>query len=95
MSLKEYHNIKTKVPVECSVTCIHTVLLAVRCFYESNNYEDCITKAIMASRDADTCAAIAGGFAAVYYKSFNINTEYTWENKYKEEINIIINSLGE
>lgn len=92
LSLKEYHNIKTKIPVEFSVTCMHTVPLAVRCFYESRNFEDCITKAIMASMDADTCAAIAGSLAAVYYKTFNANTTYAWGNKYKEEINAMINN---
>ena len=52
----------------------------------------CITKAIMASMDADTCAAIAGSLAAVYYKTFNANTTYAWGNKYKEEINAMINN---
>jgi hypothetical protein len=27
-------------PIECSVTCMHTVSLVVRCFYEIKNYED-------------------------------------------------------
>lgn len=94
MTLKEYNEIRTKIPIEYSVTCMHTVPLAIRCFYESRNFEDCIVKAIMASMDADTCAAIAGCMAAVYYKSFNVNTTYAWENKYKEEINTIINNLG-
>ena len=79
-------------PIECSVICMHTVPLAVRYFYGSKKYEDCITKTIIASRDANTCAAIAGGSTTIYYKYFNANTACTWENKYKEEINIMINN---
>lgn len=68
---------------------MHTVPLAIRCFYESNNYEDCITKAIMNSMDADTCAAIAGCLASVYYKKFNINTVNAWNNYKKDIIDMI------
>ena len=37
-------------------------------FLESDNYEDCIRKAVSLGGDADTMACIAGGIAEAYYK---------------------------
>lgn len=39
--------------------------------------------------DADTCAAIAGCLASVYYKKFNINTVNAWNNYKKDIIDMI------
>ena len=89
LTLDEYEKIRKRISTIYSVTCMHTVPLAIRCFYESNNYEDCITKAIMNSMDADTCAAIAGCLASVYYKKFNINTVNAWNNYKKDIIDMI------
>ena len=89
LTLDEYEKTRKRISTLYSVTCMHTVPLAIRCFYESNNYEDCITKAIMTSMDADTCAAIAGCLASVYYKKFNINTVNAWNNYKKDIIDMI------
>ena len=89
LTLDEYEKIRKRISTIYSVTCMHTVPLAIRCFYESDNYEDCITKAIMTSMDADTCAAIAGCLASVYYKKFNINTVNAWNNYKKDIIDMI------
>lgn len=48
-------------------TCMGTVPVAIRCFLESTNYEDCIRKAVSLGGDADTLACIAGGIAEAYY----------------------------
>ena len=89
LTLDEYEKIRKRISTIYSVTCMHTVPLAIRCFYESDNYEDCITKAIMTSMDADTCAAIAGCLASVYYKKLNINTVNAWNNYKKNIIDMI------
>lgn len=46
----------------------YSVPPAIRAFLESENYEDCIRKAISLGGDADTMACIAGGIAEAYYK---------------------------
>lgn len=48
-------------------TCMGTVPAAIRCFYESKNYEDCIRLAVSLGGDADTLACIAGAIAEAHY----------------------------
>ena len=52
---------------EFDVTCQGTVPPALVAFYESQNYEDAIRKAISLGGDADTLAAISGSIAEAYY----------------------------
>ena len=40
---------------------------ALECFYESNDFEDCIRNAISIGGDSDTIGAIVGGLAEAYY----------------------------
>lgn len=54
-------------PYEFHVLCQNTVPEALVCFFESESYEDCIARAILTNRDADTAAAIAGAVAGAYY----------------------------
>jgi ADP-ribosylglycohydrolase len=49
------------------VSCQGSVPEAITCFLESQNYEDCIRKAIFLGGDADTQACIAGGLAQAFY----------------------------
>lgn len=48
-------------------TCMGTVPAAVRCFYDSTDYVDCIRKAVALGGDADTLACIAGAIAEAHY----------------------------
>lgn len=48
-------------------TCQETVPWALRCFLESDNFEDAIRKAVMARGDTDTKAAITGSMAEAYF----------------------------
>ena len=50
-----------------NVICQTTVPEALICFFESDNYEDCIKKAMLANKDTDTAAAVAGAVAGAYY----------------------------
>ncbi len=46
-----------------SEICQTTVPEALICFFESESYEDCIMKAMLTNKDADTAAAVAGAVA--------------------------------
>ena len=50
-----------------SATCQLSVPLAVRCFYDSNSYEDCMRKVISINCDGDTVCAMSGAIAENYY----------------------------
>ena len=49
-------------------SCQETVPWAIRCFLESNSFEDAIRKAVMAQGDTDTKAAITGSIAEAFYE---------------------------
>ncbi|MBQ8046561.1 MAG: ADP-ribosylglycohydrolase family protein [Prevotella sp.] len=49
-------------------TCQETVPWAIRCFLESNSFEDAIRIAVLAQGDTDTKAAITGAIAEAYYE---------------------------
>ena len=49
-------------------TCMETVPMAIRCFLESQNFEEAIRYAVMADGDTDTKAAITGTLAEAFYE---------------------------
>lgn len=48
-------------------TCQVTIPQAIRCFLESNNFEDAIRNAVSIGGDTDTIAAMTGALAEAYY----------------------------
>jgi len=52
---------------EFDVSCQGSVPEAIIAFLESDNFEDCIRKAISIGGDSDTIAAMAGGIAEAFY----------------------------
>ncbi|MDR1705019.1 MAG: ADP-ribosylglycohydrolase family protein [Clostridiales bacterium] len=52
---------------EFNETCQETVPQAIKCFLESDSFEDAIRTAISIGGDSDTVAAITGGIAGAYY----------------------------
>lgn len=48
-------------------SCQETVPWAIRCFLDSESFEDAIRKAVMAGGDTDTKAAICGSIAEAFY----------------------------
>lgn len=57
-------------------TCQGSVPAAMRCFYESEDYESFIRNIYSLECDSDTFGAIAGGVAEEYYHGFgNINAD--------------------
>ena len=49
-------------------TCQETVPMAIRCFLESQNFEDAIRIAVLADGDTDTKADITGALAEAFYE---------------------------
>ena len=49
-------------------TCMETVPMAIRCFLESEDFEDAIRIAVLADGDTDTKAAITGTIAEAFYE---------------------------
>lgn len=50
-------------------TCQETVPNAIRCFIDSNDFEEAIRLAVMCDGDTDTKAAITGSIAEAYYSA--------------------------
>lgn len=53
---------------EWNGVCQNTVPLAIICFLDSVDYEDCLRKTVSLGGDSDTNACIAGGIAEAYYR---------------------------
>lgn len=47
--------------------CVNTLKSALWSFFDTNNYKDCILKAVNLGDDTDTTACVAGGLAGTYY----------------------------
>lgn len=52
---------------EFDVSCAGTVPPAIRCFLESENFEETVRNAVSLGGDSDTLASIAGAIADAYY----------------------------
>ena len=68
---------------------VHSLEAAIWCLLTTNNYKDCVLKAVNLGNDTDTTAAIAGGLAGALYGYNAIPEE--WRNtllrrKYIEEL---------
>lgn len=46
---------------------VETLEAAIWCLLNTNNYEECVLKAVNLGYDTDTTAAVAGGLAGLYY----------------------------
>lgn len=52
---------------------VDTLEAAVWCFLNTDNYKDCVLKAVNLGEDTDTVAAVAGGLAGIYYGMYTDN----------------------
>ncbi|MCH5163963.1 MAG: ADP-ribosylglycohydrolase family protein [Clostridiales bacterium] len=55
---------------------VDTLEAALWCFYGTENYKDCVLKAVNLGRDTDTVAAVAGSLAGLYYGKQSIPFEW-------------------
>lgn len=46
---------------------LNTFMISLYCFLKTENYKDCVTKAIFIGGDTDTQGAVTGSLAGVYY----------------------------
>lgn len=56
-------------------TCMGSVPVAMRCFYESDSYENFIRNVIRLKCDSDTLGDIGGGVAEEFYHGVRFDTE--------------------
>lgn len=66
------------------VTCMGSVPVAMRCFYESDDFESMMRLLYRLECDMDTLGAIAGGVAEEYYHGTGLDTD-TILKKYLDE----------
>lgn len=65
---------------EWDISCMGSVPVAMRCFYESTDYESFIRNVFSLDCDIDTLGAIGGGVAEEFYNGFgHINADYILE----------------
>ena len=57
------------------VSCMTSVPLAMRCFYESDSFESFMRNIFRLNCDSDTFGAIAGGVAEEYYHGFGFDPD--------------------
>ena len=55
---------------------VDTLEAAIWCLLNTNNYSDCVLKAVNLGSDTDTVAAVAGGLAGIVYGIDNIPSEW-------------------
>lgn len=65
---------------------VDTLEAATWCLLNTENYKDCVLKAVNLGEDTDTVAAVAGGLAGILYGYDNIPTEWINALAKKEEI---------
>ena len=71
--------------------CSDTVPAAMRCFYESNDYESFMRNIFSFECDSDTFGAIAGGVAEEFYHGFgNLDAEGIVKTYLSEELKVIL-----
>lgn len=80
----EFINMKREY-IKSSGYVIDTLEAAIWCFMNTNNYSDCVLKAVNLGEDTDTVGAVAGGIAGIYY-GINEDTgiPLKWINKLRD-----------
>ena len=55
---------------------VDTLEAAVWCFLNTENYKECVLKAVNLGDDTDAVGAVAGGLAGLYYRIETIPSEW-------------------
>lgn len=72
---------------------VDTLEAAIWCLLNSENYKECVLKAVNLGEDTDTVAAVAGGLAGLYYGYENIPNEWIIQIVKKGHIEELSNKL--
>lgn len=65
---------------------VNTFNAALWCLVQTDNYKDCVLKAVNLGKDTDTTAAVAGALAGIYYGYDNIPEKWIEKLKVKNII---------
>lgn len=101
---EKYYNLNFKIDdirkyYKFDVSCQGSVPQAIKCFLESESYEDCIRNAVSLGGDSDTIAAMSGSIAEAFYgipKYIELKTKEFLDDDLQKIINkfyICINKL--
>lgn len=82
---KEFKN-RPKELIKSSGYIVHTLESAIWCLLNTENYTDCVLKAVNLGEDTDTVGAIAGGLAGALYGYDSIPTNWLKQLLKKEYI---------
>ena len=63
---------------------VDTLEAALWCLLNTDNYKDCVLKAVNLGEDTDTVAAVAGGLAGMFYGVDGIPAEWLEKLVYRE-----------
>ena len=74
--LEVFQNLKEN-DIRSSGYVVDTLEAAIWCFLNTENYKDCVLKAVNLGEDTDTVGAVAGGLAGLYYGLENIPEAWT------------------
>ena len=72
---------------------VDTLEAAIWCFLNTDNYKDCVLKAVNLGEDTDTVGAVAGGLAGLYYGIEAIPEEWIEVLPKKEWITELIEKM--
>lgn len=75
-----------------SVSCMDTVPVAMRCFYDSHDYESFMRNIFSLDCDSDTFGAVAGSVVEEFYHGFNFDAEEIAKKYLSEELYDILKS---
>ena len=74
------------------VDIVDTLEASLWCFLNTDNYEDCVLKAVNLGNDTDTVACVAGSLAGLYYSY--VPTKWESKIRNKKLVDKIINSFA-
>lgn len=72
---------------------VDTLEVALWCFLNTDNYKDCVLKAVNLGDDTDTVGAVAGGMAGLYYGIEEVPNEWLEVIPKNEEILELIEKM--
>ena len=83
----------TEDEIKSSGYVVDTLEAAIWCFANTNNYKDCVLKAVNLGSDTDTVGAVSGGLAGLYYGIGDIPEEWLNVIARKEWIEELVEDL--
>ena len=75
--INETYKVKTKDEISSSGYVVDTFEAVLWCFYNTNNFKDCLLTAVHLGDDSDTVGAIVGALAGAFYGFENIPLEWS------------------